>query len=438
MLPAPPSKAAAEHAAQVLARQALTIKAARRAWTSVDPRFISQSWMSALATLLPVVTAAQESVAASGTDYVVYSLAEQGVYRAPEAFVKPSAFAGYAADGRDLTSLLYSPATTAKGLIGQGVPSGAALSSARGSLDRIVKSLLADTSRLAAGADIATRPTVGYVRMLVGKSCPDCVLLAGRYYRWNAGFKRHPGDDCVHVPAVEATAGSVATDPYAHFNAMTEAEQDKFWGKADAQAIRDGADIYQVGNARRGMKKMSAFTAEGTTRHGYAGSVLKPGQRRMTTETIYQLNPKREDAIQALRDQGYILPAGQVAGGSIRGAYYEGFGQMGRGGTRKAASQAMLDARATGVRDPNNRYTMTAAERRFHDAEQRYLAMQQGYNPFVSPGFGNTPDPTGALSGYGRSSADGTRGRPLTAKECAQIESAYRLMLRTRGNYYTS
>src|SRR5699024_1408125 len=131
-------------------------------------------------------------------------------------------------------------------------------------------------------------------------------------------------------------------------------------------------------NARRGMTPNGTFTTEGTSRRGNASRLLKPRQRRMTPESIYAQAGSRQEAMDLLRHHGYILPEGQVAGGSLRGWDYEGFGQLGRGGTRRAASQAVLDARATGVRDPNNRYTMTAAERRLYDAKRRYEVALSG------------------------------------------------------------
>lgn len=379
------SDAGAAHAAQVLRAQALSIASGRRAWRSVDPRFISESWAQAVRTLTPVVTAAQEKVAASGASYGAAALAEQGEWVAPTGFVNPKAFAGVAPDGRDLASLLYSPATTAKGLIGNGVDVSSALASARGSLDRILQSILADTGRQAASVDIAARPGVGYTRVLVGASCPACVILAGRFYRWNAGFKRHPHDDCIHVPTTQALSAGMVTDPYEHFRAMSAAEQDAFWGPGDAQAIRDGADIYRVGNARRTAKGMT--TLEGTSRRGFASNLR--GQR-LTPDGIYAQAKSRDEALKLLKQNGYILSAGQVPGGSIRGATFEGFGALGRGGTRVGARSAVLEARATGVRT-GSRATMTEAERRLYDSEQRYIQVLSGRNPYSRDGSGLTP-----------------------------------------------
>lgn len=423
--------AAALHADEVTRLQVLTIRAGRRGWSRVDARWISESWDEAIRSLESAVAAAQVSAATAGAEYGAAALAEQGLYVAPNAFVRPGGFAGVSPDGRSLYGALYSPATTAKSLIAGGMAAPDAIAAAGKRLDRIMRTLIADTSRQAAGVDLATRPTVGYVRQLVGTSCPDCVILAGRFYRWNAGFLRHPGDDCIHVPTTKAASEGYTVDPYAHFESMTEAEQDEFWGKHNAQAIRDGADIYQVYNSRRGRTKTRMFTTEGTTRRGQASAGLKRGQRRLTPEGVYRMYPKREDAIRALEEHGYLLPGGQRPGGSIRGANYEGFGQMGRGGTRRAASEAVLQAREAGVREPSNRYTMMAAERRLHDARRDWEMVLEGRNPWSAPGFGNKPDPTGSSRGSAAGSA-----RPLTPEIAAAVEKNYRRWLRTGGEVY--
>lgn len=411
---------------------------ARRAWAEVDGQYLTQSWARIRPHLLQALAAAQIEAAAAGTTYGAFALAEEGTWQAPEVFVDPRAFAGWSSSGAELAGTLDTTLTTTKEAIGAGLAVPQALERGWSTLSGIVALQISDAGRVAAGADLASRRGVGYVRMLNPPSCARCVVLAGKWFRWNEGFRRHPRCDCVHRPS---TAGSLdgarseglVDDPYAYFHGLDRHEQDRIFGQAQAEAIRDGGDIYQVINSARG--RVGAFTTEGTSRNGYASTVLRARQRRMTPETIYRLNPRREDALQALRDQGYILPAGQVPGGSLRGARYEGFGQLGRGGTRRAASHAIEEARRTGVRDPNNRYTMTAAERRLYDAEQRYRSVLEGRSPYVSPAFGNTPDPTGTLTGFGRSSASG-RTRPPTPLEAAIAEADYRRWLASGGQIY--
>lgn len=101
---------------------------------------------------------------------------------------------------------------------------------------------------------------------------------------------------------------------------MDEAEQDRVFGKAGAQAIRDGADIARVVNARRGMTTAADpsgrrrlvrderglfTTTEATTRRGRL-----PGQvagARLMPESIYEIaKGDRDEAIRLLRAHGYI------------------------------------------------------------------------------------------------------------------------------------
>lgn len=424
--------------------QVLGIAAARRAWTRVDDRYITRTWTPVVSReLLPIMTGLQVQAALDGGIYAAETLAQQGGYVEPEYFTDPYAFAGTAADGRPLEGLLYSPAATVKAAIGGGMAATAAVAVGQRALETIVRTIVADAGRQAGGVDIAARPQVGYVRMLNPPSCSRCVILAGKYFRWNTGFRRHPRCDCVHVASSAGSTDAalregLVDDPYKAFGDMSEAEQDRAFGRANAQAIRDGADLSQVVNARRGMTANGNFTVEGTTRRGNASLGLNPGQRRMTPELIYaQAGGDREAALRLLTTHGYILPKGQIPTGALRGQQL-GFGALGGGGTRRAASQAVLDANTTGVRDPNVRYTMTEAERRLYDARQRYEAALAGYDPYAnSQAFSNRPDPTGQLRGFGRSSASG-RSRPATPDVVARAEREYRTWLASGGQIFTS
>lgn len=358
--------------------QTVAVVAARRAWAAVDPGDLSGSWLQGTAVAAAVVAAQQERAAVAGASYVAEALASQGEYVAPDAFVNPAAFAGQAADGRPLNTLLYSPVTTAKQQLADGASVTSALAAGRNALDTIVRATVADAGRAAAGVNIASRTGVGYVRMLNPPSCSRCSVLAGRFYRWNAGFDRHPLCDCVHVPAKGADAAKsegLIHDPYEYFNSLSEAEQNSRYTKAGAQAIRDGGDIFQIVNSRRGMKPGGLVTTEGTTRRGNFGR-----KGRLTPEAIYQQAGSREEALRLLEANGYILPGGQSPLGSLRGQR-EGFGQLGRGGTRVGAREAVLEARRTGVRT-GARATMTAAELRVFDARSRWDQVRKGVNPF--------------------------------------------------------
>lgn len=409
------SSATLEHVAELGDIQAIAIAAGRRAWRKVSRRHMSESWVELLQLLLPAIATQQANAAAQGSSYVAAELADQGTWVAPEAFANSEQLAGWAPDGRTLQGLLYSPAATALGLIGGGMSSLQAVETAGKSLDQILTTLVADTSRQAASIDLGTREGVGWVRMVNPPCCSRCAILAGRFYRWNQGFLRHPKCDCVHVPSTAKSLRGARTegliqDPYEYFRSLSAAEQDQIFTKAGAQAIRDGADMSRVVNARRGMTENGMFTTEGMGRRGFARRNLGPRQRRLTPEAIYKLNPNRADALAELEKHGYILPGGQNPLGAIKGANYEGYGELGRGGTRVAARSAVVQARVTGVR-AGDRYTMTAAERRLADAQTQWKAVLEGRNP-----FGRTP---------------------LTPQIAATVEGNYRRQLLTGGEAST-
>lgn len=387
---------------------------AASAWAQVSPTYLSESWRAVSPWLVSQLGPLQAQVAAVGSAYAGETLSAQGVWVAPEAWVNPGAFTGWSSSGLRLEEQLYSSVITTKKAIANGVGTAPAMAAGAQMLRLLSGLQVVDAGRVAAGVDIAARPGVGYVRMVNSGACDRCLILAGKRYRWNTGFRRHPNCNCVHVATTQrstaaAKAEGFVDDPYEYFESLSAAQQDRMFGPGNAQAIRDGGDIYQVVNSRRGRR--GAFTTEGTTRRGFANSLLRPGQRRMTPETIYRLSHgDREAALQALREQGYILPGGQVPGGSLVGRV-EGSGALGRGGTRVAASQAVRDARLTGVRDTLSRYTMTEAERRLFDAEQRYITVLGGQNPF-------------------------TPGRPLTPQVAALVEKDYRRWLATGGQIF--
>lgn len=400
-------------------------------WRRVDRNDITGSWGQILTQERPSVEAFQYRAAVEGSGYTGLSLAQQGDYEFPDGFVDPAAFVGYAPDGRSLDGLLHTPLVHARTALGAGAGIEQALTAGQMHLELIAISMAADIARQAGSVDIATRPNTGYVRMLNPPSCANCVILAGRFYRSNDGFLRHPHCECVHVAANSkhldgAMAEGLLVDPYEYFHSLDEAMQARVFGKAHAQAIRDGSDIFQVVNSRRGRTKNKIFTTEGTTRRGNAAKNLARGQRRLTPDGIYdqakRFDLSHEETLKLLEKHGYILPGGQNPLGSLRGQR-EGFGYYGRGGTRTTASQAVQDARATGIRDPQNPYTMTAAERRVWEAERNWLEVQSGYNPY-----------TAAAVERRRGARIVSSDAPLTDLERARAERAYREAILSRGS----
>lgn len=387
------------HYGLVRQQEARALAVATRHWRRLGPNWIADAWRESIPTVTAAITTAQRTAATSALVSGALALAEQDQWAPPDGLVDPDAFAGLTADGRNLDTLLRGPAITTRTLIAGGMEPAQALAAGGRQISMMVLTEVADAGRGAAGVQIAARPRVGYVRMLNPPSCSRCVILAGRFYRWNQGFLRHPRCDCTHVPTMvtdqaEAFARGLIDDPYEAFNRMSEAEQNRIFTNAGARAIRDGADIYQVVNARRGMKYRGAFTSEGTSKHGWAGQILRKGQRRMTPETIYRLNPNREQAVEALRAQGYITGRGQVSGGALRGQY-----------------EATYEGRR-----------MTAAERRVAVATRDWQDVLGGLNPW-------TPAAQERHGGARIGGAD----YPLTPQIAAEVEARYYAATATGG-----
>lgn len=115
-----------------------------------------------------------------------------------------------------------------------------------------------------------------------------------------------------------------------------------------------------------------------------------------------------------MTEHGFILPQGQVAGGALKGnaggsPWGYSAGSLGRGGTRRGATDAYREAVRTGKRDPLDPATQTVAENRFHRSYLTREAMLAGRNPFSS-------------------------SRPLTDRQRALIESDWQSQLATLRN----
>ena len=179
-------------------------------------------------------------------------------------------------------------------------------------LEQLILSEVADAGRTASQVEFVTRPEwTNYVRMLTPPSCDRCAILAGRIYRDLEEFKRHPLCDCVMVPVTDWQD--------AHDKGLVSSPQDLFdrglmtgLSKADEQAIRDGADIAQVVNAKRGMVTPTVFgrtvkaTTIGTTRRAEWRRQNPSRLVRLRPESIYQYAKDREDVIRLLLLYGYI------------------------------------------------------------------------------------------------------------------------------------
>lgn len=383
----------------------LAVRAADKTWKGVDPRRVRDSWRGSNTDFIALFAALQVRAASDAMDASTLMLAEQGDYITPDGIADPLAYGtGYAPSGIDLDSYFDIPVTHTLTAIKSGMDTADALQAGRRTLRQMAMQAIEDTSVSAMGVSITQRAGVGYVRVESPDCCPRCAILAGKYYRHNQGFLRHPKCHGRNIPCKgrdKAAKQGWITNPMDRFDAMGEDEQDHLFGHADAQAIRDGADIYQVVNAHRGMRpvgrgRVNMTTSEGTSRYGWSRMIrqYQYGQqqhRRLTPEGIYSFNLPREQTIELLKREGYILPDNW-------------------------RTQAPALRRQQWLH--NNEYRQgrheeqTAAQKRLENARLRYEAALAGRNPYQ-------------------------QGAPVTPDVLAKAENSYRRWLAGNGEIYT-
>lgn len=294
----------------------------RRQWARLGEGDFDAAWATLGPRMLLLLQSGMVGSANQAAAYVPTVLDELGIDSDRVGAVGTAAIASSAADGRELAPLLYQAVVRTRTALGQGVGLAPALQSGAVLLDEIVETQVADAGRSATSvAMTASLAVTGWVRVLSLPSCDRCVVLAGRFYRWSDGFRRHPQCDCKHVPATGDIAQDLTTDPLG----AIKAGQVKHLSVADRKAIvEDGADPFQVINAKRGMDtaqvygKRVKYTTEGTTARGVAGQIagdlrkvkgekLRRSQTvRLRPESIYEIADDRADALRLLRQFGYL------------------------------------------------------------------------------------------------------------------------------------
>lgn len=247
-------------------------------------------------------------------------LAQQGISTETAATVTVASLAGVASSGYPLAQVI----------------------STTRDLSTLVATMVSDAGRQAQMlATTAHTGATGYVRMLNPPSCDRCIILAGKKFTSNGGvhyhqvdgtwvkervgtgggFERHPNCDCICIPTNEAMAGDITLDPDAYFHSLTEDEQNAVFGKANAEAVRLGADLSQIVNARRGAQRAQVFgrqawtTLSGVTKYGTFGKrrtqLAAQGRNmpvRLMPETLLRIaGDDRAKALELLWMYGYIL-----------------------------------------------------------------------------------------------------------------------------------
>lgn len=319
----------------------VVLAALAQAWRLMAGRTWETAWRNDVGPLMvDTITEAQLTAAALADAYMTNVLDEVGIDSASPSQLNLEAFADVGGDGRSVESHMYGGVIKAAKAYHDGdltdlsrrAREDAALAEAEAWIEQMATTIMADTARAAEVASMAQRPWVaGYIRMLDPRNpCSRCVVLAGKFYLFNAGFDRHEACRCTHIPYSEDLPHDILTNPNDYFASLPPAEQDRVFTTAGAEAVRLGADVSQVVNARRGMStaqintrgwipkgRLTAVdvygrkvyvTTEGVTKRAVGRKAMgKDRPFRLMPESILAIARDRDDAIRLLALYGFIL-----------------------------------------------------------------------------------------------------------------------------------
>lgn len=333
----PQLQAAADYRQRLIAQIVRRVLAAWRPNSPQDPN----SWFASHA--LPfteMVTHGQLLAAQAAIASADVALDLQHYDAVPELSADPEAFAGVTGSGDPVMGLAYAQAQKITELVDAEAPiteRAQAWHHAGVMLATATQTAISDAARMAILTHLAARPGTTWIRVVRPPCCARCAILAGKKGTSRMKFLRHPGCDCTAIPVSEATSDMHKLfhfDAKEYFDSLSPEQQAKVFTKAGARAIRDGADINQVVNARRGMKAITSaggrrriITTEGTTKRGWASEYLREqygaalqktsGSRyrrtsvaRMMPEEIYRIaSDDRDLALSLLHKNGFLTDA---------------------------------------------------------------------------------------------------------------------------------
>lgn len=281
---------------------------ARREWSGMNPHGDWEAqWLKALPRVSALVTVAQHAAAADGAASVPATLLEQGFPEPQLGAVDPRGFAGWveSADGQarvPLQTKLFEPVLRARQATGAEQDM---LATGRLHLELLVRGAVAEAAAQASQAQlVGTKRTVA-VWLDPPPYCQRCAVVTGRRVKPTTQFSRHKNCD-----------GQVTVMSERDKRAGWGLDESKVTDLTDAQrrAIADGADTYQVINAKTALFNRRAGGKTGLTDDGLrtystrSHKTTKNKDPRLTPKGIYaQAGDDRAKAVELLRANGYIL-----------------------------------------------------------------------------------------------------------------------------------
>lgn len=256
-----------------------------RLWQGVDFDNLDASWAQ-VGPLMTAQVAAAQVTAARGSDPFTSKVSAVYDFEQEASALVAGALAGVDGRGRSVDGTLYGAVTTTKRATGSGLGRAEAFHAGASYLAVMVKTMLADTGRAADMVAATGKGYTRYVRVVNPGACSRCAILSG-VADYKTAFDRHPACKCTSAPVLDNDQVKTPPGTYDnagdYFDSLSDAEQDRIFTKAGAQAIRDGADPQAIVVARRG--------ASGITTSRGVGRETRPNSGRRLTKTTVGHKP---------------------------------------------------------------------------------------------------------------------------------------------------
>lgn len=319
-MPTPSDAAASRYYTVQAATSAAVVSTLSGLWSSLGDDF-DAGWAQIRDQASLAVIGGQLRTATAAPIYLDALMSIEGVTPEATEQVAVRDFAGITASGMSVEQALTTAVIVAKQGVGSGLFPAQARARGLSQLTMIGATAVQDAGRGCMQSRMLLEPQVsGYVRYVRLPACGRCIVQAGKFFHKNTGFQRHPRCDCQHRPLVgDHRDRSIEQDPRELYDSMTPQQQVNAVGGAAAHAIREGADLGQVVNARSGMQAAGQHvTTSGTTVRGTFGKrqddLAKRGGRYRSTGKP-RLSPQgvayhaHGDPVvyrRLLKEQGYI------------------------------------------------------------------------------------------------------------------------------------
>ncbi|MEV6817826.1 hypothetical protein AB0M72_03630 [Nocardiopsis dassonvillei] len=296
-------------------------------WGEINPyRSIETQWSQVRERALEALADAQRDVALLALAYLA---AHADVLEVPDAPGVPvldveAAVVGKSQTGRDLLDVLDHAQLAARSLIWGGMAPDAAWARARSVLERTVSTEVGDAAREVMNTSVALDERItGYERLVTLPACDRCLVLAGRFYRYDDGFQRHPQcEGCVHVPTYHVPGLGVIGGVPAEHNpddlaaSLSPEQRRAVFGDAGAEAIENGASVSPIVQGRhdppRRITRADRATARRLGIEPHEINANLPGRGRSLRWIRAQYAHRPHLLREELARNGWLLEAAQV------------------------------------------------------------------------------------------------------------------------------